>query len=80
MTTEPPTIDHVKIIRTWEDSLEDMKSKIRKEREKALEASTKADALAEQYWYLEGRLDVAKEYIRGHTPPATSTEESSVVR
>lgn len=64
METEAPTIDHATIIKTWEESLKDMKSKIRKEREKALEATTKADALEEQYWHLEGRLDVAKEYIR----------------
>lgn len=58
------SVDHAQIIRTWEDALKDMQSRIRVEQKKAEEAGIKATALQEEFWRLEGRLDVAKELVR----------------
>jgi len=58
------SVDHAQIIRTWEDSLKDMQSRIRVEQKKAEEATIRVNALQEEYWRLEGRLDVAKELVR----------------
>jgi cysteine sulfinate desulfinase/cysteine desulfurase-like protein len=63
------SVDHAKILRTWEDSLKDMQSRIRVEQNKEKEANIRASALQEEYWKLEGRLDVAKELVRKQSLP-----------
>jgi|GEM_PF-6344511 len=63
-TVRQSPVDHAQIIRTWEDSLEGMKTKIKDEQKKAEVARIIVGALQEAYWRLEGRLDVAKELVR----------------
>jgi hypothetical protein len=68
------SVDHAQIIRTWEDSLKDMQSRIRVEQKKAEEATIKVNALQEEYWRLEGRLDVAKELVRKQSLPNAGSD------
>ena len=63
------SVDHAQIIRTWEDSLKDMQSRIRIEQRKANESTIRVAALQDEYWKLEGRLDVAKELVRKQSLP-----------